>query len=75
MTKLLDEAVAAARRLPPEAQDDIARTVLGLVADERAPQAIEPDHLAGVLEGLEQARRREFASDEEIEARFRRFGR
>jgi hypothetical protein len=75
MTKLLDEAVAAARRLPPEAQDDIARTMLGLVADEREPQAIEPGHLAGVLEGLEQARRREFAPDEEIEALFRRFGR
>jgi hypothetical protein len=30
MTKLLDQAIAVARRLPPEEQDDIARAVMAL---------------------------------------------
>ncbi|MCW5725242.1 MAG: hypothetical protein KIS81_09835 [Maricaulaceae bacterium] len=43
------------------------------VNDKREPEPIDPDHLPGVLEGLAQARRGEFASDAEVEAVFRRF--
>jgi hypothetical protein len=73
MTKLLDKALEVVRKLPPEAQDEIARTILDLAANEGEPEPIASGHLAAVLEGLEQARRREFATDEEVEAAFRRF--
>jgi hypothetical protein len=39
-----------------------------------APEEIDPAHLPGVLEGLAQAKRKEFATDAEVEAAFRRFG-
>jgi len=37
------------------------------------PEPIDPAHLQAVLRGLAQAKRREFAADEEVEAVFRRF--
>ena len=74
MTKLLEKALEAVRRLPPDTQDEIARAMLNL-ADEGEPEDIDPAHLPAVLEGLAQAKRRQFASDTEIEAAFRRFER
>lgn len=75
MTKLLEKALDLVRRLPPEDQDEIARAMLHLASDGAAAEEIDQDDLPAVLEGLEQARRGEFATDEEIEAVFRRFGR
>jgi predicted transcriptional regulator len=43
--------------------------------DKREPEEIDPAHLSDVLEGLAQARRGEFAIDEEVEAALRRFDR
>lgn len=74
MTKLLEHALEAVRRLPPEGQDEIARAMLTLArGDEAEPEPIDPTHLPAVLEGLAQARRRQFATDAEIAAAFRRF--
>jgi hypothetical protein len=73
MTKLLDQALAAVRRLPSETQDEIARAMLTLAGDEGEPEEIAPSHLPDVLESLAQAKRRLFATDTEIEAAFRRF--
>jgi hypothetical protein len=73
MTDLLKRAVEAVRQLPPEAQDEIALTMLDIAANREEPEPLAPEHLARVLEGLSQARRREFASDAEVEAAFRRF--
>ena len=73
MTKLLDQAIEAVRRLPADSQDEIARLVLDLAKEEGKPEPIDPAHLPTVLEGLAQARRGEFASDAEVEAAFRRF--
>jgi len=36
-------------------------------------EPVDPAHLAALLEGLAQAKRREFATDDEVEAAFRRF--
>jgi hypothetical protein len=44
-----------------------------LTGDEQEPEAIDAAHLPAVLEGLAQASRRQFATDAEIEAAFRRF--
>lgn len=75
MTKLLEKALEAVSRLSPDAQDEIARAMLHLAGSGAEPEDIDPDHLPSVLEGLNQAKRREFASDAEVEAAFRRFDR
>jgi hypothetical protein len=72
MTDLLERAVEAVRRLAPEAQDEIARAMLQLADDEES-EPIDPEDLAAVLDALAYADRREFASDAEVEAAFRRF--
>jgi hypothetical protein len=73
MTKLLDQALEAVRRLPAESQDEIARTILHFATEGGEVEAVDPAHLAAVLEGLSQARQREFSTDAEVEAAFRRF--
>jgi len=73
MTKLLEQAIEAVRRLPADSQDDIARTILRLAGSELEAEPVVPAHLLAVLEGLAQAQRREFAADNEVEAAFRRF--
>jgi hypothetical protein len=76
MTKLLEQALEAVQQLPAEAQDEIARAMLVMAAgDDREPEPIDPAHLADVLESLAQAKRREFATDAEVEAAFRSFDR
>jgi hypothetical protein len=74
MTKLLEKAVDAVRRLSPDNQDEIARAMLALVGEDEAPEDIDPEHLADVVESLAQARRGEFATDAEMAATFRLFG-
>jgi hypothetical protein len=73
MTKLLEKALEAVRQLPPDNQDEIARAMLTLAGDEGEPEEIDPAHLPDVLESLAQAKRRQFATDAEVEAAFRRF--
>lgn len=75
MTELLQRALEAVRLLPPENQDEIARAMLELAGEGSQPEDIDPAHLADVLESLAQAKRREFATDAEVEAAFRRFDR
>ena len=75
MTKLLEKALEAVRQLPSAAQDEIVRAMLTLAGNEGEPEQIDPAHLPAVLEDLAQAKRREFASDAEVEAAFRRFDR
>jgi hypothetical protein len=75
MTKLLEKALEAVRQLPAGSQDEIAHAMLALAGQEDEPEAIDPAHLPAVLEGLAQSKRREFATDDEVEAAFRRFDR
>lgn len=76
MTKLLEKALEAVRRLSPDEQDEVARAILVLAAgDDEVAEKIDPAHLPDVLEGLAQAKRRQFATDSEVEAAFRRFDR
>ena len=73
MTKLLEKALEAVLRLPPDSQDQIALAMLSLSGKEGDPEEVDPAHLPAVLEGLAQAKRRQFATDPEVEAAFRRF--
>jgi len=50
-----------------------SRTMLHLAANDAEPQPVEAAHLSAVLQGLSQAKNRQFASDQQIEAAFRRF--
>jgi hypothetical protein len=73
MTKLLDEALEAVRRLHPSSRDEIAQAMLALAGDVGDLEEIDPAHLSATLEGVAQAKRRQFATDDEVEAAFRRF--
>ena len=73
MTKLLEKALEAVRRLPPDSQDQIALAMLSLSGKGGDPEEVDPAHLPAVLEGLAQAKRRQLATDPEVEAAFRRF--
>ena len=75
MTKLLEKALEAVRRLPSQSQDEIARAMLNLAARDGEPEPVDPAHLPAILEGLAQAGSRNFATDAEVEAAFRRFDR
>ena len=75
MTKLLEKALEAVRQLPPDGQDQIALAMLTLTGNEGEPEEIDTAHLPAVLEGLAQAKRRQFATDTEVEAAFRSFER
>ncbi len=73
MTKLLEKAIEAVRKLSVAEQDEIARAMLQLAKSDGEPEAVDASHLPAVLEGLAQAKRRVFVSDANVEAAFRRF--
>jgi hypothetical protein len=75
MTKLLEQALEVVRRLPAESQDEIASAMLALVDIYGQAESIDPSHLPDLRESLAQAARREFATDAQVEAAFRRFDR
>jgi hypothetical protein len=76
MTKLLDQALDAARCLPADAQDDIARVVLRLagVEDDGAPAPLTVDERAALATSKAAAARGEFATDEEVRAVWAKHG-
>ncbi len=75
MTKLLDDAISAVRRLPPSAQDEIARAMLVLAGDEEdGVYILTPEERAAVEESKAAADRGEFATDEEVAAVWAKHG-
>jgi hypothetical protein len=75
MTKLLDQALEAARGLPEEDQDDIARLVLQLAGNDQAPVIVlSPEERAAISASREEAARGEFATDEEVRAMWAKRG-
>lgn len=74
MTKLLDDAIDAARSLPPEQQDDLARIMLQLAGSEPPVVELTPDEEAALAESEAQAARGEFATDEHVRAVWAKFG-
>jgi hypothetical protein len=74
MTKLLEQAIAKARQLSEEEQDTLALTIIALAESDASLAPIDDDTRAAILEGLEQARRGEFVSDEKIHALWKRHG-
>ena len=74
MTDLLDRAVKAARSLSPAAQDDIARLVLQLAADEAPPVFLTDEERAAIKVSKAAAARGEFATDEQVRAVWAKHG-
>jgi predicted transcriptional regulator len=70
MTKLFERAIGKIRELSDADQDDAAELLLIVAARASVPEQLDDAMRAAVREGLAQARRSEFASDEEIAAIF-----
>jgi predicted transcriptional regulator len=66
MTKVLEDAIEKVRKLPEDRQAYAAEVLEQIVAAGSDPFVVPEADRAAVLEGLEQAERGEFASDEEI---------
>jgi hypothetical protein len=74
MSKLLDAAIKKIRELPEPAQDEAAEMLLSIVSRRTEPIRLDDETRAAIREGQEQARRGEFASDEDMAAFFKRHG-
>jgi len=75
VTKILEHAIAKARSLPAEDQDVLGAIMLAL-SDESLTEVGELDDetRAAVQEGIDQAKRGEFVSEDEIAALWQRLG-
>jgi hypothetical protein len=75
MTKLLDDALAAARNLPPDDQDNIARVVLRLAStDEEPPVALSTAERGTIATSKAVAARGEFGTDEQVRSTWAKHG-
>jgi predicted transcriptional regulator len=68
MTKLLEQAIAAVRKLPPERQDELAEVLFSLSSDVPR-QVTEHEHIV-IEAGLVDADAGRFASEEDVSALF-----
>jgi len=69
MTRQLYDAIAQAQQLPAADQADLAEMVRAFVAARTVePIPLTPEEAAAIDEGLAQAERGEFATDEEVDA-------
>lgn len=73
MTKLLEKAIEGARALPDEEQDALALAIMSMTETGFRIPDLDDETRAAIREGLEQARRGEFASEEEMRALWQRF--
>ena len=75
VTKILEHAIAKVRSLPAEDQDVLGAIMLAL-SDESLTEVGELDDetRAAVQEGIDQAKRGEFVSEDEVAALWQRLG-
>jgi predicted transcriptional regulator len=74
MTKVLEEVIEKVRRLPEDRQAYVAEVLEQIVANDDVLFVVPDEHRAAVLEGLGQAERGEFATDEEMAALWKKCG-
>ncbi|MCK9916355.1 hypothetical protein MXD81_45100 [Microbacteriaceae bacterium K1510] len=75
MTKLLEQAIEVARRLPPDEQDDIARAIIQLTGSDAPPLSLTADERAAIDRSKIAATRGDFATDDEVRAVWAKHGR
>jgi hypothetical protein len=67
VTKLLDQALEAVRRLPPDSQDEIAHAIIELAgSDTSEPIPLSPDEREAIARSKAAAARGEFATEEHV---------
>ena len=74
MTKVLEDAIEKVRRLPEDQQAYIAEVLEQIAAAGGDPFVVPESHRAAVLEGLAEAERGEYVSDEEMAALWKKCG-
>jgi len=68
-------AIAKASKLPEDRQAYVAEVLEQIAEADRSDLfVVRDDHVPGILEGLKQAERCEFASDKEIAALWKKYG-
>jgi hypothetical protein len=76
MTKLLEQAIEAARRLPPDEQDDVARAILQLAQpSDAAPVLLTLEEREAIAISKAAAACGEFATEQEVRAVWAKHGR
>ena len=74
MIKVLEEAIEKVKKLPEDRQVYVAEVLEQIEAAGSDVFDVPDEHRAAVLEGLGQAKRGEFASDEEMAALWKKYG-
>ena len=74
MTELLEQAVERVRALPADQQDAFARVLLRLAGDEGPAYRLTPEEDASLAGSLGEAERGEFATDEQVQAIWVKYG-
>ena len=74
MTKVLEDAIEKLRRLPEDRQAYVAEVLEQIAAAGSDIFVVPEEHRVAVLEGLSQADRGEFASDEEMASLWKKCG-
>ena len=75
MTELLEKALEAARKLPTDAQDEIARVVLMLAkADDSPVVTLSKEERTAIAASKDAAARGEFATDAQVRAAWVKHG-
>ncbi|SDN40081.1 hypothetical protein SAMN05216360_10823 [Methylobacterium phyllostachyos] len=74
MTNLLEKAVAKARDLSPDLQDEIARLMLAFVGDENSVYRFTPEEAAEQDAADAEEARGEYATDAEVRAIWAKYG-
>ncbi len=74
MTKVLEDAIEKVRKLPEDRQAYAAELLEQIAAAGGGSFVVPEAHRAAVLEGLGQARRGEFVSEDEMAALWKKCG-
>jgi hypothetical protein len=74
MTKLLQQAIAKVQTLPADEQDALAAVLLSMTDGDAADFPLDNATRVAILEGLEEADRGEFVSDDVVTAADKRHG-
>jgi predicted transcriptional regulator len=74
MTKAeIDQVLERVKTWPPERQEEAVHVLLEMEAEVTGVYQLSDEERAAIEEGMAQARRGEFASDEEVAALFDRY--
>jgi len=73
MTKLFDKAIEAVSALPDDKQDELAELVLKAISQREPIHQLTPEEEATFSKSLDQAARREFASEQDVRSVFSKY--